>query len=324
MKAILTKDLSGPEGLVFEEHEIGSPEPSRLKIAVEYAGVNFPDILISQGKYQFQPELPFSPGGEVAGVVKEVGEGVTNFKPGDRVLSGTTWGGFAEEVMGFEFNTYHLPKDVPFEDAAATMLTHGTVLHALKDRAQIREGERLIVLGASGGVGTATIQIGKILGAEVIALTSSEEKVKYCLEAGADEAHTYHLEELKEKIKVLTGGKGADVIFDPIGGDYAEQAFRSIAPLGRYLVVGFAAGAVPKIPLNLPLLKSASLVGVFWGSFFRNFPKENKENMDQIMKWLQSKTLVPLVDEIYPLSDTKEALKKLQNRGVKGKVLIKI
>lgn len=324
MKAILTKDLSGPEGLVLEDHEIGAPEPGKLKIEVRYAGVNFPDILITQGKYQFQPDLPFSPGGEVAGVVKEVGEEITDFKPGDRVLSGTTWGGFAEEVLGFGFNTYHLPDEVSFKDAAATMMTHGTVIHALKDRARVSEGETLFVLGASGGVGTATIQIGKILGARVIALTSSEEKVKFCLAAGADEAYTYQLEELKEKIKAITKGKGADVIFDPIGGDYAEQAFRSMAPMGRYLVVGFAAGAVPKIPLNLPLLKSASLVGVFWGSFFRNFPKENKANMDQVMEWIKTGKLVPLVDEIYPLDKAKEALQKLQNRKVKGKVLIKI
>ena len=324
MKAILTKDLSGPEGLILEDHEIGPPGPGRLKIKVKYAGVNFPDILISYGKYQFQPELPFSPGGEVAGIIQEVGEGITDFKPGDRVLSGTTWGGFAEEALGFGFNTYHLPDDILFKDAAAVMVTHGTVIHALKDRARIKEEESLIVLGASGGIGTAAIQVGKILRARVIALTSSKEKMTFCLEAGADEAYSYRLADLKGKIKTLTKGKGADVIIDPIGGDYAEQAFRGIAPMGRYLIVGFAAGSVPKIPLNLPLLKSASLMGVFWGSFFRNFQEENKANIHCILSWMQSGKLAPLVDEVYPLARTREALKRLQDRSVKGKVIVKI
>ncbi len=321
---MLVKQLTGLDNLVFEDHEIGSPEKGRIKIEVKYAGVNFPDILITQGKYQFQPELPFSPGGEVAGIVKEIGEGVTGFTPGDRVVAGTTFGGFAEEVMGFGFNTYRLPADIHLKDAATIMMTHGTAMHALRDRGGLRAGETLVVLGASGGVGTAAIQLGKIMGASVVALTSSEEKVKYCLAIGADEAYTYEFSGLKEKIKSVNGGNGADVIFDPIGGDYAEQAFRGMALMGRYLVVGFAAGNVPKIPLNLPLLKSASIVGVFWGSFFRNFPTKNKFNLDMLFEWLREGKLVPLIDEIYPLENTKNALKKLQNRNVKGKVLIEI
>lgn len=324
MKAILVKSLTGPDDLVLDEHQIEEPGKGRVLIDVKYAGVNFPDILITQGKYQFQPDIPFSPGGEVAGVIKEVGEGVTQFKPGDRVVSGTTWGGFAEDALGFDFNTHLIPSEVSFKDAATILMTHGTVIHALKDRAQLREGETLVVLGASGGVGTAAIQIGKILGASVIALTSSKEKEKFCLKAGADEAHQYSLENLKEKIKSITDGKGADVIFDPIGGDYTEQAFRGIAPKGRYLVIGFASGKVPSIPCNLPLLKSASIVGAFWGSFFRNYPEENKQNIAQLMQWVKSGRLKPIVDSVFSLENTKHGLKKLQKRNVMGKILIEV
>ncbi|MEM6734598.1 MAG: NADPH:quinone oxidoreductase family protein [Bacteroidota bacterium] len=324
MKAVLAKSLTGPDDLIYEEHSIEKPSYGRVLIQAKYAGVNFPDILITQGKYQFQPDLPFSPGGEVAGIIKEVGEGVTQFKPGDRVVSGTTWGGFAEEVLGYELNTHHLPKEVALKDAASILMTHGTVIHALIDRAKLQKRETLFVLGASGGVGTAAIQIGKILGAKVVALTSTEDKAKYCVKIGADEAHTYQLEDLKEKIKSITKGNGANVIFDPIGGDFSEQAFRGIAPKGRYLVIGFASGKVPAIPSNLPLLKSAAIVGVFWGSFFRNFPQENKDNIMQLMKWVKNGKLVPMVDKIFPLEETSKALKKLQNRKVKGKVLIEI
>lgn len=324
MKAILVKSLTGPKDLSLEEHQIEKPGPGRVLVTVKYAGVNFPDILITQGKYQFQPDLPFSPGGEVAGIIKEVGEGVTEFKPGDRVVSGTTWGGFAEEALGFAFNTHHLPDDVSFKDAATILMTHGTVLHALKDRAELNVGETLVVLGASGGVGTAAIQIGKIMGARVIAFTSSEEKKMFCLNAGADEACLYTLDNLKSQIKSLTGGKGANVIFDPIGGDCSEQAFRGISPRGRYLVVGFASGKVPAIPWNLPLLKSASIVGVFWGSFFRNYPEENKGNIAQLMEWIKNRALKPMVDSVYPLAQTSKGLKKLQERNVHGKVLIQV
>ena len=324
MRAAIVDSLSGPESLRLGELELASPGPGRLSIEVKYAGVNFPDILITQGKYQFQPELPFAPGGEVAGIIKEVGEGVEGFKPGDRVVAGTTWGGFAEEVLGFDFNTHLLPDEISFKDAATILMTHGTVIHALKDRAELKEGEVMIVLGASGGVGTAAIQIGKIIGAKVIALTSTEEKMKFCLDAGADEAHTYTKETLKDLIKKITNGRGADVIFDPIGSDFAEQAFRGIAPLGRYLVIGFAAGNVPSIPLNLPLLKSASIVGTFWGAFFRHFPEENRQNIAQLFQWIREEKLQPIVDAVYPLEDTAQGIIKLQNRDVKGKVLIKV
>ena len=324
MKAVLVNSLTGPKDLVVGDHQIDAPGPNRVLMEVKYAGVNFPDILITQGKYQFQPDRPFSPGGEVAGIIKAVGAGVTGFQPGDRVVSGTTWGGFAEEALGFDFNTHHVPDEVSLEDAASVLMTHGTVIHALQDRANLKEGETLVVLGASGGVGTAAIQLGKILGANVIALTSSSEKATFCLEAGADEAHLYTLETLKEQIKTLTKGRGADVIFDPIGGDFAEQAFRGIAPRGRYLVIGFATGKVPATPWNLPLLKSASIVGAFWGSFFRNYPDENRKHIAQLMAWIGEGTLRPIVDTIYPLEETSVGLSRLQQRTVKGKILVRV
>lgn len=324
MKAILVESLEGPEKLTFKDHSIEKPSKGRVLIDVKYAGVNFPDTLITRGKYQFQPDLPFSPGGEVAGIIKEVGVGVTEFKAGDRVVSGTTWGGFAEEALGWDFNTHHIPEEVSFKDAASILMTHGTVIHALKDRAELKVDETLVVLGASGGVGTAAIQIGKILGAKVIACASSEKKLSFCKSLGADETFLYSAENLKEGIKSLTDGKGANVIFDPVGGAYSEQAFRAIAPRGRHLVIGFASGSVPAIPWNLPLLKSASIVGVFWGSFFRNFPKENKENIQELMSWLKNGKLKPAVDTVYPLKEGAQALRRLENRDVKGKVLIMV
>lgn len=324
MKAILVESLEGPTKLLYKDHTIGKPEKGRVLIDVKYAGVNFPDTLITRGKYQFQPDLPFSPGGEVAGVIKDVGEGVTEFKIGDRVASGTTWGGFAEEAFGWEFNTHHLPDEVSFQDAASILMTHGTVIHALKDRARLKIGETLVVLGASGGVGTAAIQIGKILGARVIAGSSSEEKLNFCKSIGADVTFQYSSENLKENIKNLTKGAGADIIFDAIGGDYSEQAFRAIAPRGRHLVIGFASGEVPAIPWNLPLLKSASIVGVFWGAFFRNFPKENKENVALLMNWVSSGKLKPAIDTIYPLKEGAKSLVQIEERRVRGKILIEV
>ncbi|WP_420577643.1 NADPH:quinone oxidoreductase family protein [Ekhidna sp.] len=324
MKAILVKELGGPEKLVYGDHEIGSPGAGRVKIEVKYAGVNFPDTLIIRGKYQFQPELPFSPGGEVAGIIKEVGPGVEGFKPGDRVISGTTSGAFAEEAEGFAFNTHHLPKEVSFQDGATVLMTHGTVIHALKDRAKLQKGETLAILGASGGVGTAAIQLGKAMGANIIACASTDEKLEFCKELGADILHKYTPDNIKSALKDLTGGKGADVIFDAVGGDYSEQAFRGIAPMGRFLVVGFASGYVPKIPLNLPLLKSASITGVFWGNFFRNFPEENKTNIQELLEMVKNRKINPIVDEVFALSDTRHALEKIERRQVKGKIIIQI
>lgn len=324
MKAILVEKLGGPDSLVFRDHEIDSPAPGQVLIDVKYAGVNFPDTLIIRGKYQFQPELPFSPGGEVAGIIKEVGAGVEGLKPGDRVVSGTTSGAFAEKAHGFAFNTHLLPDDVSFRDAAAVLMTHGTVIHALKDRAKLKKGETMAVLGASGGVGTAAIQLGKRMGATIIACASTDGKLKYCKDIGADVLHKYTVENLKSSIKDLTGGRGADVIFDAVGDAYSEQAFRAIAPMGRHLVVGFAAGKVPAIPWNLPLLKSASITGVFWGNFFRNFPQENKDNIQALLRMVGNQEIIPKIDQEFSLEDAPKALKKIENRLVLGKVLIKV
>lgn len=324
MKAILVKELGGPEKLTYGDHAIGAPAAGQVNIAVKYAGVNFPDTLIIRGKYQFQPELPFSPGGEVAGVVTAVGPGVDHIKVGDRVVSGTTSGAFAEEAQGFALNTHKLPDSVSFKDAATVLMTHGTVIHALKDRAKLKEGETLAILGASGGVGTAAIQIGKLMGANVLACASSPEKLDYCKAAGADILHQYTPENLKNALKDLTGGRGADVIFDAVGDAYSEPAFRAIAPMGRHLVVGFAAGKVPAIPWNLPLLKSASIIGVFWGNFFRYFPEENRNNIQQMLNWVGDGSIKPIVDSVFELPDTPNALRKIEQRKVMGKVLIHV
>ncbi len=324
MKAILVEELGGPEKLVYGDHTIDPPGPGRVSIEVKYAGVNFPDTLIIRGKYQFQPELPFSPGGEVAGIIKEIGPGVTEFKPGDRVVSGTTWGAFAEEAQGFAFNTHKLPDEVSYQDGATVLMTHGTVIHALKDRAMLQKGETLAVLGASGGVGTAAIQLCKAMGAKIIACASSDDKLDFCKKLGADIAHKYAPGNIKTALKEYTNGDGVEVIFDAVGGDYSEPAFRAIAPMGRYLVIGFAAGKVPAIPWNLPLLKSASITGVFWGNFFRNFPDENKANIQALFRLIKDQKVKPVVHEIFKLEETRSAFEMIENRQVKGKVLIQM
>jgi NADPH2:quinone reductase len=323
LKAILVKEHGGPDQLVYEDHHLPDIGPDEVLISVKFAGINFPDTLIIRGKYQFQPELPFAPGGEVSGVIKAVGAHVKDFKIGDRVISGTSWGGFAEEVIGRASNTFLLPDEVPFETGAATLMTYATVIHALKDRAKMTENESLVVLGASGGVGTAAIQISKKIGAKVIACVSSQEKLEYCLALGADHGIIYEVETLKKELKNLQPG-GVDVIFDAVGGDFSEQAFRTLKPFGRHLVIGFASGKVPAIPWNLPLLKSASIVGVFWGSFFRNFPRENKENIKLLMDLIITGKIAPTIDRIFPLEQAAEALKLIEEREVKGKVLLAV
>lgn len=324
MKAVLVEELGSIDDLAFKEHRIPKPSAGQVLIKVEYSGVNFPDILITKGLYQFQPELPFSPGGEVAGTILEVGEGVSEFKEGDRVVSGTGWGGFAEETLGFATNTHHLPDAVSFKDAAATLMTFGTVIHALKDRAKLQAGEILVVLGAAGGVGSAAIQASKQLGAQVIACASAEEKLTFARTIGADEVINYTDTDVKSALKDLTQNRGVDVIFDPVGGKLSEQSFRAIAPSGRHLVVGFASGEVPAIPWNLPLLKSASIVGVFWGGFFRTNPKQNTENIRLMLDWLKEGLIVPAIDEIIPLENAQEALGKIERREVKGKIVLQV
>ncbi len=322
MKAVLCKSYGPPENLVVEDVPSLSPEKGQVVIQVKACGVNFPDTLIIEGKYQFQPDMPFSPGGEVAGIIKSVGEGVTHLKPGMPVMAGTGWGGFAEEVIGPANNIVPIPKDWDMVHAASSMMTYGTSYHALVDRARIKEGETLVVLGAAGGVGTAAIQIGKLLGAKVIAAASSAEKLEYCKSIGADEVINYTTENLKDKIKELTDGNGADVIYDPVGDKYAEPALRGIAWKGRYLVVGFAAGEIPKIPLNLILLKGCAIMGVFWGGFFRKEPQANMKNFIQIGQWLQKGKLKPQIHATYPLEQVADALNDMMSRKVMGKVVL--
>jgi NADPH2:quinone reductase len=291
-------------------------------LTMKAASINFPDVLIIQNKYQFKPPLPFSPGSELAGIVKEVGEGVKPWKAGDKVIAFTTFGAFAEEVKTEAARLIPLPERMSFETGAAFILTYGTTDHALRDRAALKAGETLLVLGAAGGVGLAAVEIGKALGARVIACASSPEKLAVCREHGADEGIDYAKEDLRERIKSITGGKGVDVVYDAVGGPYSEPAFRSLAWRGRLLVVGFAAGDIPKIPLNLPLLKGASIVGVFWGDFAKREPKAFAESVRQLGRWYAEGKLRPHVSQTYPLSKAVDALKAMAARQVKGKVVL--
>ncbi|MFN0040947.1 MAG: NADPH:quinone oxidoreductase family protein [Burkholderiales bacterium] len=322
MKAVLCKELGLPGKLVIEQVPPLRAAKGQIVVSVKACGVNFPDTLIIQGKYQFKPELPFSPGGEVAGVVKEVGEGVTNPKPGDRVIAFNTWGGFAEEMVVEADRTVPMPKEMDFVPAAALVLTYGTSYHALKDRAELKAGETLLVLGAAGGVGLAAIQIGKAMGARVIAAASSDTKLQVCKQNGADETINYGSEDLRARIKAMTAGKGVDVVYDPVGGPYSEPALRDMAWKGRFLVIGFAAGDIPKVPLNLTLLKGCSIVGVFWGSFTRNEPERNRENNWELMAMYAAGKIKPHIHATYPLERAAEALNEVINKRVSGKVVL--
>jgi NADPH2:quinone reductase len=322
MKAILCKAFGPPETLVYEELPSPKPGAGEAVITMHAASVNFPDVLIIQNKYQFKPPLPFSPGSELAGVVKEVGPEVKNVKPGDKVIAFTTYGAFAEEVKTEAGRLIPLPKGMTYETGAAFLLTYGTSDHALRDRAALKAGEALLVLGAAGGVGLAAIEIGKALGARVIACASTDDKLAVCRSHGADETINYATEDLRERIKALTGGKGVDVVYDAVGGPYSEPAFRSIAWRGRLLVVGFAAGDIPKLPLNLALLKGASIVGVFWGDFARREPKMFAESIQQLGRWYAEGKLKPHVSQTFPLARTVDALKMMAARQVKGKVVL--
>ena len=324
VKAVLCKQYGPPETLVVEELPSPRAGPGEAVVSVKAASVNFPDVLIIQNKYQFKPPLPFSPGSELAGVVKEVGAGVSSVRPGDRVMAFTTYGAFAEEVKTDAARLLPIPDGMDFKSAAAFVLTYGTSDHALRDRGSLRTGETLLVLGAAGGVGLAAIEIGKALGARVIACASSDEKLAVCREHGADATINYAAEDLRERIKSLTGGQGVDVIYDPVGGAYSEPAFRSIAWRGRLLVVGFAAGEIPKLPLNLALLKGASVVGVFWGDFARREPKAFAGSIAQLGLWFREGKLRPHVSKIYPLEKAADALKLMAARQVKGKVVLAV
>ncbi|ERP89892.1 NADPH:quinone oxidoreductase [Marinobacter sp. ES-1] len=324
MKAILCKEYGPAETLVIEDVPSPKMGDRGVKIRVKAAGLNFPDTLIIEGKYQLQPPMPFSPGGELAGEVIEVGDKVIRFKPGDRVAALTGFGAFAEEVVAPESNLLPVPDNMPDEKAAGFMMVYGTSYYALKQRANLQPGETLLVLGASGGVGLAAVELGKAMGAKVIAAASSSEKLRIAKDAGADELINYTDEPLKDAVKKLTKGKGVDVIYDPVGGDFTEQALRTMAWNGRHLIIGFAAGDIPKVPANLTLLKGCSVVGVFWGAFTRNEPEVSAQNMMELLQMYSEGKIDPKVSEVFDFEQYAEALGALTGRRATGKVVLRV
>lgn len=324
MKAVVCKQYGPPEDLVIEEVPNLSPGANDVLVKVKACSINFPDTLIIRGLYQFKPECPFTPGSDIAGVVEAVGEKVKHLKPGDEVFGMVPFGGFAEQVLVPKHSCFPKPPGMSFELAASFLMTYGTSYHALKDRANIQEGETLLVLGAAGGVGLAAVELAKQMGAKVIAAASTNEKLEICKQYGADETINYQTEDFRARIKEITEGKGVDVVYDPVGGAYSEPAFRSTAWNGRHLVVGFAAGDIPKIPLNLPLLKGSQIVGVFWGRFAMSFPEKNMANTMQLIQWQAEGKINPRIHATFPLEEVSTALQMISNREVKGKVILKI
>nr|WP_299344994.1 NADPH:quinone oxidoreductase family protein [Allomuricauda sp.] len=324
MKAIRCKSYGPPSNLVLEDVDAVNAGPKQVVVATKACGLNFPDTLIIQGLYQFKPDLPFTPGSDLAGVVKEVGAGVKHLKVGQEVFGFVPYGALAEEVVVPANACFPKPPQMDFETAASFLMAYGTSYHALHDRGKIKEGESLLVLGASGGVGLAAVELGKLMGAKVIAAASTDEKLELCRRYGADLTINYNEQDLKSTLKEMTDGKGVDLVYDPVGGSYSEPALRATARYGRFLVVGFAAGDIPKIPLNLPLLKEAEIVGVFWGSFAMKEPKANMENSMQLMQWHAQGKLKPYIHKVYELSETPEALEEIANRRAKGKLVIKV
>jgi NADPH2:quinone reductase len=322
MKAVLCKAYGPPESLVIEDIEPLKPGKGQVVVSVKACGVNFPDALIIQGKYQVKPPMPFSPGSEIAGIVKEIGPGVDSAHVGDRVIAFIGHGGFAEEVLAEAAQLIPIPDVMDFETAASFVLTYGTSHYALKDRAQLKPGETLLVLGAAGGVGLAAVEIGKVMGARVIAAASTDEKLEVCKHHGADELINYTTQDLRERVKELTRGEGVDVVYDPVGGNYSEVALRGMAWGGRFLVIGFTAGEIPRIPLNLTLLKGCSIVGVFWGSFTARDPKRNQQHQQELLNWFVTGKIKPLISATYPLERAADALNDMMNRRVKGKVVL--
>lgn len=322
MKALRCHQYGPPESLELDELPMPRPGKGEVLIEVKACGVNFPDTLIIQGLYQFKPPFPFAPGSDVAGVVRAVGEGVKQYKPGDEVFAMIGWGGFAEAVVASEKVVFPKPPQMDFVTAASFLMVYGTSFHALKDRGQLKEGETLLVLGAAGGVGLTAVELGKLMGAKVIAAASTDEKLEVCKKYGADMTINYTKENLKDQIKALTNGKGADVVYDPVGGAYSEAALRATSWKGRFLVVGFAAGDIPKIPLNLPLLKGCAIVGVFWGSFAQREISNNLANTMQLIQWFDQGKLHPHIHGTYSLLEVPMALRALMERKVKGKIVV--
>ena len=322
MKAVLCTQFGGPETLEMADIESPVAEPGEVVVAVRAAGLNFFDTLIIQNKYQFKPDLPFSPGAEIAGEVTSLGDGVEGIQVGDRVMAYSVWGGVRAEIAISQDAVIAMPDGLDFVTAAGLIVTYGTSLHALKDRADIQPGETLAVLGASGGVGQAAVEIGKAMGARVIACASSEDKLEFCRTLGADETLNYTDEDLKTRLKELSDGKGVDVIYDPVGADLAEPALRAIGWNGRFLVVGFAGGGIPKIPLNLALLKGCQIVGVFWGDHLVREPDRHRANMAQLLDWVVEGKIKPHIHKVYPLEETADALLAIARRQVRGKVIV--
>ena len=322
MKAVLCRPPATPEELTLEEVPDPGATPGTLVVDVHACAIGFPDVLMIQNLYQTKPPVPFSPGGEVAGVVRSVGEGVSGFAPGDTVMASTGWGGLAEQVRVAPDSCTTLPADADLVVAASLFTAYGTSHYALKDRAHLASGETLLVLGASGGVGLAAIELGVLTGARVIAAASTEEKLELCRQYGASATINYDSEDLKERVRALTDGKGADVVYDAVGGQYAEPALRAIAWEGRYLVIGFASGSIPKIPLNLALLKGCSIVGVFWGSFVARDRAASAAHLRELMGLWRAGALRPHVSATYPLEQGGEAIRALADRKVTGRVVV--
>jgi NADPH2:quinone reductase len=329
MKAILSNTVGGPDTLVFEDAPDPALKPGEVVVAVKACGVNYPDVIIIEDKYQFKPPRPFSPGGEISGVVEAVGEGVSKVKVGDRVIGQAGWGGMAEKLALAEARCIPMPASMSFEEGAAFIMTYGTSHYALKQRAALKAGETLLVLGAAGGVGLAAVELAKAVGARVVAACSSQEKVDLCLKHGADVGVVYPRgpfdkdakKALAEQFKQACGEKGADVIYDAVGGDYAEAALRAIAWEGRFLVIGFPSG-IPSIPLNLALLKGCQIVGVFWGAWTTRDPKANQENITELMDLYSAGKIKPHVSATYPLAQAGKAITDLAERRAQGKVVV--
>lgn len=329
MRALLSMHPGGPEELVVGDVEEPMPGRGEVRIAVEACGINFPDLLIIQDLYQFRPERPFSPGAEVVGRIDCLGEGVTRFKAGDRVVGGASWGGLADKLVVPETRCFLIPDTMPADVGAAFLMTYGTSQHALKDRGRLRAGETLLVLGAAGGVGLAAVELGKLYGARVLAAVSSEAKAQVASGHGADATIIYptgnldgsEAKALTAKIKAMTGGEGVDVIYDAVGGAYAEPALRAIAWEGRYLVVGFPAG-IPKLALNLPLLKGCSIIGVFWGAFVERNEIEHEANVAELIRLCQEGKIRPFVSERFPLERGGDAIQRLASREAVGKIVV--
>lgn len=322
MKAILCSQFCGPDDLVLADIPDPVAGPGEAIIAVKSAALNFFDLLMIQGKYQFKPPFPFSPAAEIAGVIESVGPGVTDFKPGDRVAASIGHNGAREKVAVPATSIVKIPDNLDFDRAAGVIVIYGTALHALQDRADPKPGETLAVFGAAGGTGLAACELGKVLGLKVIACASSDEKLEFAKKHGAELTINYAKEDLKEALKRIGGDKGIDIVFDPVGGSYAEAGVRSLAWKGRFLVIGFAGGEIPKIPLNLALLKGCDIRGVFWGSYMKRDPKHGRASLEKLMQWAAEGKISSHVDRTFPLAQTVDALKVLAGRQAMGKVIV--